>query len=133
MTTLAKPPSAEAPGHSSVRIYLALMVYRALVKVVFSLASVKGVLAVQDQLFRWPVIGAFTVLGGISAWLVPRAGLLESVIAMRTDQANVEGRDESPPREAHDRVPTTVCTVGRVFCGPSPGREHVLVARVGAS
>lgn len=77
MTTLAKPSSAEAPGLRSVLIYLALMVYLVLVKVVLSLASVKGVLAVQDQLFRWPVIGLLTVLGGISAWLVPRAGLLE--------------------------------------------------------
>jgi hypothetical protein len=77
MTMLVKAPIAEAPGRRSVLIYMALMVYLALVTVVLHLASVKGALAVQDQLFRWPVIGALTVLGGISAWLMPRAGLLE--------------------------------------------------------
>ena len=77
MTTLVKPPSAETPGIRSVLIYMALMAYLALVKVILGLASVKGVLASQDQLFRWPTIGVFTVLGGVSAWLMPRAGLLE--------------------------------------------------------
>jgi len=75
MTALAQPPSAEAPGLRSVLIYMALMAYLALAKVVLGLASVKGVLATQDQLFRWSVIAGFTVLGGTSAWLVPRAGL----------------------------------------------------------
>lgn len=77
MTMPAKSSSADAPGVRSVLIYMALMAYLALVKVILELTSIKGVLAAQDQLFRWPVIGVFTVLGGVSAWLVPRAGLLE--------------------------------------------------------
>ena len=89
MTTLAKPPSAaaETPGLRSVLIYIGLMAYLALVKVVLGLASIKGVLATQDQLFRWPVIGGYTVLGGISAWLMPRTGLpdlWEARISTRT-------------------------------------------------
>lgn len=56
-------------------IYLALMVYLVLVKVVLSLASVKGVVAAQDNIFSWPMIGVLALAGGVSVWLGPRVGL----------------------------------------------------------
>jgi hypothetical protein len=51
------------------------MAYLVLVKVVLSVTSVKGVVASQDELFSWQLIGFLTLVGGISVWLGPRVGL----------------------------------------------------------
>jgi hypothetical protein len=69
------PPRAETPVPRSLFIYLALMVYLVLVKVVVSLASVKVIVASQAELFSWPLIGFLALGGGISVWLGPRVGL----------------------------------------------------------
>lgn len=75
MSTLPNPLSAEIPVRRSLLIYLALMVYLVLVKVVLRLASVKVIVASQEELFSWPLIGVLTLAGGISVWLGPRTGL----------------------------------------------------------
>jgi hypothetical protein len=73
--TSPEPRGAETPLRRSLSIYLALMVYLVLVKIVLGLASVKGVLASQDELFAWQLIGLLALAGGISVWLGSRAGL----------------------------------------------------------
>jgi hypothetical protein len=75
MSTLPGSLRVETSARRSLLIYLALMVYLVLVKVVLGLASVKGVVAAQDQRFRWPLIGVVAVAGGVSVWLGPRVGL----------------------------------------------------------
>jgi hypothetical protein len=75
MSTPPKPLSAETPLRRSLLIYLVLMVYLILVKIVLSLASVKVIAASQEELFRWPLIGVLVLAGGISVWLGPRMGL----------------------------------------------------------
>jgi hypothetical protein len=69
------PLRTETPVRRSLFIYLALMVYLVLVKVVVSLASVKVIVASQAELFSWPLIGFVALAGGISVWLGPRVGL----------------------------------------------------------
>jgi hypothetical protein len=56
-------------------IYLALMVYLVLVKVVLDLASVEEILPAQEAALSWPVIGFLALGGGFSVWLGPRTGL----------------------------------------------------------
>ena len=75
MSTLPEPLRTETAIRRSLSIYLALMVYLVLVKVVLSLASVKGIVASQAELFGWPLIGVLALAGGISVWLGPRMGL----------------------------------------------------------
>src|SRR5215470_13844611 len=61
----------------SVLTYLGLIAYLVAVKIVLGLASITGVVASQEQLFGWPVIVGLAVLGSVSVWLAPRAGLPE--------------------------------------------------------
>jgi hypothetical protein len=61
----------------SLLIYLALMVYLVVVKVVLSLASVKAIVASQAAAFSWPVIGLLGATGLLSVWLGPRTGFPE--------------------------------------------------------
>jgi len=75
MRTPPEPLRVERPVRRSLVIYLGLMVYLVLVKLVLRLASVKGVVASQDGLFSWPLIGVLALAGGISVWLGPRVGL----------------------------------------------------------
>jgi hypothetical protein len=56
-------------------IYLALMAYLVLVKLVLDLASVEMVVPSQATLFSWPMIGVLALAGGCSVWLGPRTGL----------------------------------------------------------
>jgi hypothetical protein len=74
MSTPAKPPGAETPVRRSLLIYAGLMAYLAAVAAVFSVVSVKVVVASQAELFRWPMVAVLTLLGGISVWLGPRVG-----------------------------------------------------------
>jgi hypothetical protein len=74
MSTPAKPPGAGTPVRRSLQIYTGLMVYLAVVVVVFHLVSVKVVVASQAELFRWPMVAVLTLVGGISVWLGPRVG-----------------------------------------------------------
>jgi len=75
MSTPPEPRGVETPVRRSLSIYLALMVYLVLVKIVLGLASVKGVMASQEELFGWPLIGFLALAGGISVWLGARTGL----------------------------------------------------------
>jgi hypothetical protein len=56
-------------------IYLALMVYLVVVKVVLELGSVEEILPAQATAFSWPVIGFLALAGGCAVWLGPRTGL----------------------------------------------------------
>jgi hypothetical protein len=56
-------------------IYLALMGYLVLIKVVLELASVEEILPAQEMAFSWPVIGFLALAGGCSVWLGPKTGL----------------------------------------------------------
>ena len=73
----AVPPSAVLRQRTSLAIYLALMVYLVLAKIVMELGAVKAVLPSQAAAFSWPVIGFVALAGGISVWLGPLAGLPE--------------------------------------------------------
>jgi hypothetical protein len=75
MSTLPAPLSSETTVRRSLFIYLALMAYLVLVKVVLSLASVKGIVASQEEILGWPMIGVVALAGSISVWLGPRVGL----------------------------------------------------------
>ncbi|MGH3389300.1 MAG: hypothetical protein ACRDOO_10530, partial [Actinomadura sp.] len=75
---MSAPPKALRAGTStrwSLVLYLALMVYLVLVKVVLELASVKVIVPWQATAFSWPMIGFLALAGGCSVWLGPRAGL----------------------------------------------------------
>ena len=69
------PSRAETPVRRSLFIYLALMVYLVLVKVVLELESVEVIVPSQLTAFSWPVIGFLALAGGCSVWLGPRTGL----------------------------------------------------------
>jgi hypothetical protein len=56
-------------------IYLALMVYLALVKVLMEAGLVKVALPSQAAIFSWQLIGFVAIAGGCAVWLGPRAGL----------------------------------------------------------
>ena len=75
MSAPTKSLRAETSAVSSLVIYLALMVYLVVVKVVLELASVKAVVPAQATAFSWPVIGFLALAGGCSVWLGPRTGL----------------------------------------------------------
>src|SRR4030095_16906808 len=75
MGTPPKPPRADTPVRRSLFRSLALIVSLVSAKVVLSLASVKVVVASQEELFGWPLIGFCALAGGISVWLGPRVGL----------------------------------------------------------
>lgn len=66
-----------APTRRSLAIFLALMAYLVVVKVVLDLIAVQEVLPGQATAFSWPAIGVLTLLGACSVWLAPRAGLPE--------------------------------------------------------
>jgi hypothetical protein len=71
----AKSLSNDTSTRWSLVIYLTLMVYLAVVKVVLDLTSVKEILPAQATAFSWPVIGVLTLAGGCAVWLGPRTGL----------------------------------------------------------
>jgi hypothetical protein len=73
--TPSKSLSAETAARWSLVIYLALMVYLVLAKVILELASVEVILPAQATAFSWPVIGFLTLAGACSVWLGPRTGL----------------------------------------------------------
>jgi hypothetical protein len=75
MSAPAKSLRSETSTRWSLVIYLALMVYLVLVKVVLELASVEEVLSAQATAFSWPVIGFLALAGGCAVWLAPRTGL----------------------------------------------------------
>jgi hypothetical protein len=58
-------------------LYLALMVYLVLVKVILEFGVVEGVVPSQATVLSWPVIGFIVLAGGCSVWLGPRTGLPE--------------------------------------------------------
>jgi hypothetical protein len=59
----------------SLVIYLGLMVYVVLVKILLDLGVVKVAVPTQANLLGWPMIGFLTIAGGLSVWLGPRARL----------------------------------------------------------
>jgi len=65
---------AETSVRRSLSIYLGLMAYLALVKVVIDLASIKGVVPSQNELFSWQLISILTIAGGVCVWLGPSVG-----------------------------------------------------------
>lgn len=75
MSAPAKSLRSETSTRWSLGIYLALMVYLVLVKVVLELASVEEILPAQAAAFSWPVIGFLALAGGCSVWLGPKTGL----------------------------------------------------------
>ena len=62
---------------TSLAIYLALMAYLVVVKIVIDLGSIDAVVPGQASAFTWPVIGFLALAGGCSVWLAPRTGLPE--------------------------------------------------------
>jgi hypothetical protein len=66
---------AETSTRRSLVIYLALMIYLVVVKVVLELGSVEEILPAQAMAFSWPVIGFLALAGGCAVWLGPRTGL----------------------------------------------------------
>jgi hypothetical protein len=80
MSTVDIRPTARGGRVASRRslvIYLGLLAYLALVKVVLDLGSVDVVVRSQAVLFSWPMIGFLAVVGGLCVWLGPRAGIPE--------------------------------------------------------
>lgn len=75
MTTTVKSLRAEPSTRWSLVIYLALMVYLVLVKVVLELGSVEVIVPAQAALLSWPMIGFLALAGGCAVWLAPRTGL----------------------------------------------------------
>ena len=75
MATTAKSLRAETSTQWSLAIYLALMGYLVLVKVVLELGSVEVIVPAQTALFSWPMIGFLALAGGCAVWLAPRTGL----------------------------------------------------------
>jgi len=75
MTTTVKSLRAEKSTRLSLAIYLALMGYLVLVKVVLELGSVEVIVPAQTALFSWPMIGFLALAGGCAVWLAPRTGL----------------------------------------------------------
>jgi hypothetical protein len=75
---MSAPPESlgtETPVRRSLAIYMALMAYLVLVKVVLELGSVEAILPAQAAAFSWPVIGFLALAGGCGVWLGPRTGL----------------------------------------------------------
>lgn len=77
MSAPAKSLGTETSARRSLALYLALMVYLVLVKVVLELGAVEGVVPSQATVLSWPVIGFIALAGGCSVWLGPRTGLPE--------------------------------------------------------
>lgn len=77
MATMVKSLRAEKSTRVSLAIYLALMVYLVLVKVVLELGSVEVIVPAQATFFSWPMIGFLALAGGCAVWLAPRTGLPE--------------------------------------------------------
>lgn len=71
----AKSLRVETSVQRSLLIYLALMAYLVLVKVILELGSVKAVVPSQAGFFSWPMIGFLALAGGFCVWLAPRTGL----------------------------------------------------------
>jgi hypothetical protein len=59
----------------SLLVFLGLMVFLVLVKAVLEFAAVEAVVASQEAIFGWPVIGFLALIGACAVWLGPRAGL----------------------------------------------------------
>ena len=59
----------------SLIIYLALMAYLVVDKVVIDLVGVQGVVAEQNELFGPPILAIVTLAGALAVWLGPRVGL----------------------------------------------------------
>jgi hypothetical protein len=59
----------------SLLVYLAIVVYLVLAKILLDRASVDASAPSQAAALSWPVIGFLALAGGCSVWLGPRAGL----------------------------------------------------------
>jgi hypothetical protein len=61
----------------SLMVYLALIAYLVLVKIVLELGSVEMIVPAQETYFSWPMIAFLALAGGCAVWLAPRTGLPE--------------------------------------------------------
>lgn len=80
LSTSVGSPNAPAeatasPARRSLMIYLILLAYLVVVKVVLDVAEVGAALPAQATLFSWPMIAFLAVAGSVAVWIGPRAGL----------------------------------------------------------
>jgi hypothetical protein len=70
-----RPLQAHTSTRLSLVIYLALMVYLVVVRILIELGWVQVPIPPQAMLFGWPMIAFLTLVGGCAVWLGPRTGL----------------------------------------------------------
>ena len=70
-----RPLQAVTPTRRSLAIFLALMAYLAVVKVLLNLGWVEVAVPSQAMIFTWETIALITLAGGCAVWLAPRTGL----------------------------------------------------------
>lgn len=75
-----------SPVRRSLLIWVGLIGYLVLAKLVLSFAATRGAIASQNALFLWPQIAILALVGGVAVWVGPRTelpGLWDSNISTR--------------------------------------------------